>query len=286
MASDDQAGREGQCPACGEVVTIPQEGNVERKESEQTPPPEQMVESEPTEEAPVGIDDLSDLGDEGEAEYEKRGWFRSSRFTVLGSIIVVVVVALVVFWVVKREQEKSEEVVAVKEIQPLVKPEEETYAPPVGALLEEQETPQLTEPEFGFPETSEEESLEGATDEPITVEEQEAVPEEPEETVVASKPLETPQVETPPAGTLLTPGAYTINTASFRDKENADRYVEELKELGIDAFNWEIDLGEKGKWHRVSVGGFTTREEAQDYADELKQKGISNTFVTRVPGVS
>jgi cell division septation protein DedD len=81
--------------------------------------------------------------------------------------------------------------------------------------------------------------------------------------------------EVPPAGT------FTITLASFRPKQRADRYVEELKKLGIDAYVWEVNLPEKGRWYRVSVGRFPTLKEAKNYKEELKQKGISGTFITK-----
>ena len=75
--------------------------------------------------------------------------------------------------------------------------------------------------------------------------------------------------------------AFTINLASFKPKEKADQYVEELKKLGIDAYIWEVNLPEKGKWHRVAVGHFPTLKEAKDYKEELKKKGISGTFIAK-----
>ncbi len=82
--------------------------------------------------------------------------------------------------------------------------------------------------------------------------------------------------EMPPGGT------FTINLASFRQKQRADRYVEELKKLGIDAYSWEVNLPEKGRWNRVSVGGFPTLNEAKDYTKELRQKGISDTYIIKI----
>jgi cell division septation protein DedD len=77
-------------------------------------------------------------------------------------------------------------------------------------------------------------------------------------------------------------GTFTINLASFRQKQRADRYVEELKKLGIDAYSWEVNLPEKGRWNRVSVGGFPTLKEAKNYTKELRQKGISDTYITKI----
>jgi cell division septation protein DedD len=77
-------------------------------------------------------------------------------------------------------------------------------------------------------------------------------------------------------------GTFTINMASFRQKQNADRCVEELKEKGVVAFSWEINLPKKGRWYRVSVGSFPTRQEAENYM-KVRLEGISDTFITKVP---
>jgi cell division septation protein DedD len=77
-------------------------------------------------------------------------------------------------------------------------------------------------------------------------------------------------------------GIFTINVASFKTQPSADRYVEELKKVGIDAYVWEVNLPEKGKWHRVAVGHFPTLQEAKDHKEELIQKGISGSFITKV----
>ncbi|MBW1770540.1 MAG: SPOR domain-containing protein, partial [Deltaproteobacteria bacterium] len=50
----------------------------------------------------------------------------------------------------------------------------------------------------------------------------------------------------------------------------------------IDAYIWEVNLPEKGRWYRVSVGGFRTLKEAKNYKKELRQKGISDTYITKI----
>ena len=287
MASDDQAGLEGQCPACGQLVPIPETEILNTKEAEEGVSAAQLDETETVEEASMGTKDLEDLerGGEGEVEDqpEKRGWAWSPRFAILASILVVVIVALVVFTLVRKERRTDEDVVIIEQIQPLVETEEETPVPPVGARLEEEaaESPQSEVTETIVSSTSEEELIEESLSEPSLDVETEVVTGEEEPEIVAST-----GTETPPAKTTLPTGAFTINVASFRQRERADRYVEELKKKGVDAFDWEIDLPEKGRWYRVSVGGFSTRREAENYANELRNKGISDTFITRVPDTS
>jgi len=116
----------------------------------------------------------------------------------------------------------------------------------------------------------------------VTVEPEEVIEEPDKEAeIVAGASSERPSApEMPPGGT------FNINLASFRQKQRADRYVEELKKLGIDAYSWEVNLPEKGRWNRVSVGGFPTLKEAKNYTKELRQKGISDTYITKITGSS
>ncbi|KPL18736.1 MAG: hypothetical protein AMJ92_06645 [candidate division Zixibacteria bacterium SM23_81] len=289
MASDDQSGREGQCPACGEIVTIPQAEVLDRKESEQDSSEKEFEDEAAEGEASMGIEELDDmereLEEKAENQHERKSWLRSPRFAMLASIVVVVIVALVVFMIIRREKEPREELVIIKKIEPLAKSEEETPAPPVGSRLEEgEEPPQFKEAEPIVSEVAEGESVEEVSPETPVVTETEVVSDEEvkEEKKIVASTME----ETPPTITLPPIGAYTINVASFRKRQSAERYVEELKKMGIEAFNWEVNLPEKGKWYRVSVGDFSSREEAEDYANDLKAKGISDIFITQVSGTS
>ena len=287
MASDDQAGLEGQCPACGKVVMIPQEGTLTPEEADQGMPAEpltgQDVVGDETSLDDKGFGDLEeDLAEDVREAPERRTWFWSSRFAVLGSIVVVVVVALIVFTLVRRDREGTQELVVNKKNEPQAEYEREASPPPVGAKLEEDVLAPVEEQALDSM-MIEEEPVEAASAEATLEAEPETVLEEQEEaeaTVASIAP------ETPPEERLPLIGAYTINIASFRQRENAERYVAELKQMGVDAFDWEIDLPDKGKWYRVSVGGFSTRQEAEDYASGLKQKGISDIFITQVPKTS
>jgi cell division septation protein DedD/phage FluMu protein Com len=323
MAADDQGGLEGQCPACKEVMQIPPV--VETAETEMSEDPlsqapvepgavedEPLLETEVLEEMGEAMEEMDEPGDEmgefmsetdepveelggpmeeyPEFEARKGGWFPTSRFAMVASIVVVVVVALVVFMLVGKERETPEEVVVIEKIQSVGEAEEEISSLPVGAVVGEETTPGVAELEEPLPIVSsitEPEPIEPAVTEPETGVESEVVSGAQEQQTVASTAGETPAVEEPPSTQELPPaGSFTINVASFREKENAVQYVGELKESGIDAYDWEVDLPQKGKWYRVSVGGFPTREAAEVYVNELKQKGMSDIFVTRVPGTS
>jgi septal ring-binding cell division protein DamX len=103
----------------------------------------------------------------------------------------------------------------------------------------------------------------------VTVEPEEVIEEPDKEAeIVAGASSERPSApEMPPCGT------FTIVLASFKQKQRADRYVEELKKLGIHAYSWEGKLPEKGRWYRVRIVGFPTLKEAKNYTKELRQTG-------------
>jgi cell division septation protein DedD len=75
---------------------------------------------------------------------------------------------------------------------------------------------------------------------------------------------------------------YTVNMASFRRMDEAERFVKDLEEKGLEAFIERTDLPQKGIWYRVAVGRFSSRDEALDFARGLKERGIDYSFVRRV----
>ncbi len=215
MASDEQAGLEGQCPVCGKAVAIPEAG---MSEPEEPTPPEQFEEEKIAEEAASRIKGLEalerDLDEDVAGQPEQRSWVRSPRIVMLASILVVVLIALVLFVVVRRQEEPSQELVIIEEIEPRVEVQEESLPPPVGGRLEE-ETAEPEEAEPIVPLMAEEEVIEPVPIEPPASEESEETEavsqeEEEEEEIIASAPEVTPEVEKiPPIG------SYTINLASF-----------------------------------------------------------------------
>jgi cell division septation protein DedD len=269
---------------------IPQPETLEMEEPEPTFSTQQFESNATGEEGSMGIKGLEDLEERLDQEPQKpdqrRNWVLPSRFATLVSIIVVVLAALIVFLIVMREEEAPKEVVIIKEIQPMVETEPETSLPPVGARLEEAPPPSR-EVQPVIPETTPKEPMAQVPSEPVAEEQTEVTAGGKEQEVVASI-MEKPQPakKPPPTRTMPPAGAYTVNVASFRSKEGALRYVEQLKAMGLDAFDWEIDIPQKGRWYRVSVGDFPTREKAQNYADELKQKGMSGMFIIQIPEAS
>jgi len=64
-------------------------------------------------------------------------------------------------------------------------------------------------------------------------------------------------------------GRYFIQVGSFLSRETALRQQKALRRKAYPAFIREVDLGPKGKWHRVLVGRYPTREKALEEANRL-----------------
>jgi hypothetical protein len=73
-------------------------------------------------------------------------------------------------------------------------------------------------------------------------------------------------------------GAYTLHLSSFRDPDRARRAATELRSRGVDARVAAVDLGAKGRWHRVLVGQFPKRRTAQQKGSQLKKAGSIGSF--------
>lgn len=98
---------------------------------------------------------------------------------------------------------------------------------------------------------------------------QEAVFSGQEQKIVAVEPAFAPVV-TPS----LAP-KFTIQAASFQDKAKADSAAGSLKKKGYLPTVEMADLGAKGIWYRVYVGGFATKEEAQGFLEAIKKDNPS-----------
>lgn len=64
--------------------------------------------------------------------------------------------------------------------------------------------------------------------------------------------------------------SYTIQVASFKDKNKAENKLAELEKKGYKPFILSRDLADKGIWYRVYVGSFSVRDEAQNYLSKVK----------------
>ncbi len=67
-------------------------------------------------------------------------------------------------------------------------------------------------------------------------------------------------------------GGFLIQVGSFKNQDDADRFVEELKARGHAAFRQAAHVPGRGVWHRVRIGSFKTGYEATLYKDKLERK--------------
>jgi DedD protein len=73
----------------------------------------------------------------------------------------------------------------------------------------------------------------------------------------------------------------TVQVASVRNAQDADRLVEKLQKAGYPAYRAIGKVPGKGIWYRVRVGQYTTRSEAQKILEQLKKDGQKPILVNR-----
>ncbi len=73
---------------------------------------------------------------------------------------------------------------------------------------------------------------------------------------------------------------FTIQVYSFQDKNRAETALQTLKNNGYQAFLIMSDLGEKGIWYRVRVGGIADEAAAHKMLDEIR-KNYNSGFILK-----
>jgi len=73
---------------------------------------------------------------------------------------------------------------------------------------------------------------------------------------------------------------FTIQVYSFQDKNRAETALQALKNNGYQAFLIMSDLGEKGTWYRVRVGGIADEAAAHKMLDEIR-KNYNSGFILK-----
>ena len=66
---------------------------------------------------------------------------------------------------------------------------------------------------------------------------------------------------------------FTVHLESFKNPQAAQKRVENLKAMGIEAFSQEAQVPEKGKFYRVLAGKFQDRASAKSFLEDLEKKG-------------
>lgn len=72
---------------------------------------------------------------------------------------------------------------------------------------------------------------------------------------------------------------FTVQVYSFQDKNRAHAAVASLKASGYKAFLVVSDLGEKGVWYRVRIGGLADEAQATVLLEEIRRNYNSGFIV-------
>ncbi len=74
-------------------------------------------------------------------------------------------------------------------------------------------------------------------------------------------------------------GGFQIQVASFKDKDDAERFVTELRKRGHAAYRQPAEVPGRGLWHRVRIGPFDNKYQAELYRKKLEAKERTAAFV-------
>ena len=95
---------------------------------------------------------------------------------------------------------------------------------------------------------------------------------------------ELPPMQTPPQAKKelahLSKLRYTVQVASYQEKDMAEEEVRKLKTRGYAAFIVSSDVPDKGTWHRVRLGSFANRAAAEKLMKQLQTKEGISSFIT------
>jgi cell division septation protein DedD len=72
---------------------------------------------------------------------------------------------------------------------------------------------------------------------------------------------------------------YQIQVASFKDQDDADKLVADLRKRGHQAFRQAAYVPGRGLWHRVRIGPFDTKFQAIQYKKKFEAKERMSPFV-------
>jgi len=78
---------------------------------------------------------------------------------------------------------------------------------------------------------------------------------------------------------------YFLQAGSFQNAGDADNLKAKLAMLGVEATVQDINLPEKGVWHRVRVGPFTNADEIKQVRASLQQNGVQSSLIKVHEGV-
>jgi DedD protein len=74
-------------------------------------------------------------------------------------------------------------------------------------------------------------------------------------------------------------GGYQIQVASFKDLQDAESFVLDLRKRGHKAYRQPAYVPERGLWHRVRIGPFKNLYEAEQYKKQFERTERAAPFV-------
>lgn len=103
--------------------------------------------------------------------------------------------------------------------------------------------------------------------------------------VVVGRRMVVPDSVEPPATETVAPvepppevnDPFTIQVAAYLKGDDAQLFVDQLKQHGLDAF-WTEATSANRKWYQVKVSHFRTKDLAMQYGQELKSKGLIDDY--------
>jgi hypothetical protein len=94
---------------------------------------------------------------------------------------------------------------------------------------------------------------------------------------IIKNPAENSETEARVAEVPVVKDPFTIQVAAYLKSNDAQRFVEQLKQHGLDAF-WTEATSANRKWYQVKVSHFGTKDQARLYGQELKSKGLIDDY--------
>ena len=91
-------------------------------------------------------------------------------------------------------------------------------------------------------------------------------------------PVKSPAIVTDP--TDGHEAGFAVQVYSFQDKNRAEKALVNLKAAGYKAFMVVSDLGEKGIWYRIRVGGLADEKAAEDMLQDIR-KNFKSGFIIK-----
>jgi len=86
--------------------------------------------------------------------------------------------------------------------------------------------------------------------------------------------------EQAPATAPVVKTRFSLQIASYPEREMADEEVKKMKKRGYAAFVVTSDVPDKGTWYRVRLGSFSSKSAAEKLVNELRAKEGLSPFIT------